>query len=243
MASSRRPASVSATATRRGRTRCVREVLEQAQVRAGVHLAHPAEPDDADAQLRSSCHLRCSFREARRSGRLGPLRLERGDLLLQCPSHLGLRQLTLQLVAQRLELGAAGHHPDQLVERHLGPREVTHAASTTQQHEPVAHRVGVVRVVRDEDDAETTVAGRGDVLQHDAGLPDAERGGRLVEDQHARTEVHRAGDRHTLPLATRQGADRLLDVAQVDAHRLQLGLGDPLHRRRCRADAAVPIPW
>jgi hypothetical protein len=53
----------------------------------------------------------------------------------------------------------------------------------------------------DEDDAKAAVASLGDVLQHDAGLPDAKRGGRLVEDEHAGPEVDGAGDRHALPLA------------------------------------------
>jgi hypothetical protein len=42
----------------------------------------------------------------------------------------------------------------------------------------------VVRVVRDEDDAQPAVARLRDVAQHDAGLLDAERRRRLVEDQH-----------------------------------------------------------
>ena len=161
---------------------------------------------------------------------------------LHALGDLGVGHLPRQLMAERLELGATGHHLHQLLQGHLGLGEVAHAASATQQHEPVTHRVGVVRVVGDEDDAEAAVARLGDVLQHHAGLADAEGGGRLVEDQHPGPEVDRAGDRHALPLAAGQGADRLLDVAQVDAHRRQLGLGDLLHRRRRRAGSVGPLP-
>ena len=45
----------------------------------------------------------------------------------------------------------------------------------------------------------------------------AERRRGLVEDQHARAVIDRPGDGHALALAARQGADRLLRVAQVDA--------------------------
>ena len=98
-----------------------------------------------------------------------------------------------------------------------------------EDHEVVADQVGVVRVVGDEDDAEAGVAGRGDVLQHHAGLLDAERGGRLVEDQHPGAEVDRPGDRDALPLAAGERADGLVDVLDDDAHLAQLA------RRRSRA--------
>ena len=47
-----------------------------------------------------------------------------------------------------------------------------------------------------------------DQLEHVDALLDAERRGRLVEDQHARAEVDGARDREALPLAARHRADR-----------------------------------
>ena len=93
----------------------------------------------------------------------------------------------------------------------------------------VADQVGVVRVVGDEHDAQAGVPRRRGVLEHDTGLLDAERRGRLVEDQHPGAEVDRPGDRHALPLAAGERADRLVDVLDDDAHLAQLLVGDPLH--------------
>jgi hypothetical protein len=76
---------------------------------------------------------------------------------------------------------------------------------------------------------EATLPRLDDVLQHHAGLLDAERGRGLVEDEHLRAEVHRPRDRHALPLAAGEGADRLVDVAQVDAHVEQFVLAGLLH--------------
>jgi hypothetical protein len=96
--------------------------------------------------------------------------------------HLGLQLLGrrgggaptgLQLVAERLQLRAAGHHGRQLVAGDLALREVAEAAAALEQHEPVADGIGVVRVVGDEHDAEPALAGLDDVLEHHARLLDA----------------------------------------------------------------------
>ena len=134
-----------------------------------------------------------------------------------------------QLVGQLLQLGAAGHQAGELVPGDLVLLVVADGRAAVQQQEPVAHRVGVVRVVGDEDDAQAAFAGLDDVLQHHPGLLDAEGGGRLVQDQHLGAEVHGAGDRHALALPAGQGADGLVHVAQVDAHRQQLVLAHLLH--------------
>ena len=44
------------------------------------------------------------------------------------------------------------------------------------------------------------------------------RRGRLVEDQHLGAEMDGARDGEALALAARQRADRLLGIAQLDAH-------------------------
>src|SRR6478752_4473583 len=135
----------------------------------------------------------------------------------------------LQLVRELGELVTAGHLAGQLVETHVGALLVEHGLAELEDDEVVADEVRVVRVVGDEDDAEAGVAGRSRVLQHHAGLLDAEGRGRLVEDEHAGAEVDGAGDRDALALAAREGADGLVDVLDDDAHLAQLLVGDALH--------------
>ena len=69
------------------------------------------------------------------------------------------------------------------------------------------------------------VPGLHDVAQHDAGLLDAQGRSRLVQDQQAGAEMDGPGDRDTLPLTTGQRADRLIGIADVDAHVGQLRPG------------------
>src|SRR2546429_7840804 len=89
----------------------------------------------------------------------------------------------------------------------------------------------MVRVVGDEDHRDATVPGLEDVLEDDAGLLDAERRRRLVEDQHAGAEVHGPRDRDRLALAPGERPDRLVGIADVDAHLLELAADDPLRGR------------
>ena len=93
----------------------------------------------------------------------------------------------------------------------------------------------VMRVVGDEHDPDAGLARLVDVLQDDPGLLDAERRGRLIEDQDLRPEVDRAGDGDALALATRQRPERLVDVLEVDPELGQLLGRDRPHLARCRA--------
>ena len=70
----------------------------------------------------------------------------------------------------------------------------------------------VMGVVGDEHDPDAGLARLVDVLEDDARLLDAERRGRLVEDQDLRPEIDRAGDGDALALAARQRPERLVDV-------------------------------
>src|SRR5919201_6359628 len=105
-------------------------------------------------------------------------------------SFLAARQ-RLELVLELGELGAAGHQADELLLVDLTLRVRPEGLSPVQDHEAVAHRVRVVRVVADEDDTGAVLAGAHDVAEHDPRGFDAEGGGRLVEDQHPRAEVDR----------------------------------------------------
>ena len=68
----------------------------------------------------------------------------------------------------------------------------------------------MAHVVGDEDHADALLAHLVDGRQDVGGLTHAERRSGLVEDQHLGTEVDGAGDGDGLPLAAREGADRLL---------------------------------
>ena len=59
----------------------------------------------------------------------------------------------LELVGERFELGTSRHLPDELLAGDLALRVVADHAAAVEQHEVVTDRVGVVRVVRDEDNA------------------------------------------------------------------------------------------
>src|SRR6266496_128995 len=148
-----------------------------------------------------------------------------------------------QFVFERFQFRTARHLPGQLVDVDLGLLVRTERGTPLEQQEPVRDGIGVVRVVRDQHDAEAAVARLGDVLEHHSGLLDAQRGGGLVQDQHLRAEVDGPRDRDALPLAAGQGTHRLLDVTQVDAHVGQRLLGRlpsfaPVQRaERSKADA------
>ena len=73
------------------------------------------------------------------------------------------------------------------------------------------------------------------MTQHDRRLLDAQRGGRLVEDQDPGAEVLGPGDRQRLALAAGQRPDELVRVADLDADVLHLLAGDP--RRLARVEA------
>ena len=100
-------------------------------------------------------------------------------------------------------------------------------AAAGQDGERIADRQRVLDVVRDEDDPEPLVP-RGDrMTEDDRRLLDAERRRRLVEDQDLGPEVLGPCDRQGLPFATRERADELLRVANVDPDVVHLLLGDP----------------
>jgi len=103
----------------------------------------------------------------------------------------------------RLQILTARHDGDHFVSRNLGLGEGACAATTVEQREHVAHRIGVVDVVGDEDHGESAEPRLDHEFQHHRGLMDAKGRGGFVEDQHLGAKVYRAGDRYGLPLASR----------------------------------------
>src|SRR5258705_2391081 len=89
----------------------------------------------------------------------------------------------LELVLELGQLLAARHQADELLSVDLGLLERAEALAAIEDHEAVAHRIRVVRVVRDEDDGDATLACLQDVPEDDAGLLHAECRRRLCPDQ------------------------------------------------------------
>jgi hypothetical protein len=145
-------------------------------------------------------------------------------------------------VRQLVQFRAARHQPGELLTSDLPLGQGAQAAAAVEHQEAVAHRIGVVRVVGDQHDADPPVPRLRDVPQDDAGLLHAERRRRLVQDQHPGTEVERAGDRHRLPLSPGQRADRLVRVADVDAHGGQLPAGGLPRAGRVESEERPPAP-
>src|SRR5262249_8565215 len=151
--------------------------------------APPDQPSNARSSLTRSSTTRpaapsvastCRTSRITRSFRLTGLFLE------GCGSS---GRKVLELVCELLQLGAAGHHPQEVLAADLALRRAVHQPSAVEDGEAIADRVGVMGVVGDEYDADAAVARLQDVAEHDPRLLDAECRGRLVKDQHSRAEV------------------------------------------------------
>ncbi len=95
----------------------------------------------------------------------------------------------------------------------------------------VGHLEDVRHVVADEDDAQTAVAELPHDVEHLLGLPDPERRGRLVENDHPTAERHRPRDGHGLTLPAGKGLHHLRDVLDgSDPQGADLFLGLSPHR-------------
>ena len=124
--------------------------------------------------------------------------------------------------ADGVALDAGDVGDDLVVVRLLGVQLGDHGAEV-EHVDVVRHLEHVREVVADDDDADTSVGKAPHKRQHLFGLRDAERGRRLVEDDHLRLLQHGASDRHGLALAAGQRGDLL-------AHRLHGPDRQPLQR-------------
>ncbi len=109
-------------------------------------------------------------------------------------------------------VGGAGDRGDDRLAGDVGDAEVAVVAAEPQHDDAVGDGLHVGHVVADQDDAVPALAQPLDEVEHLGGLRDAERGGRLVEDDDARLADERPGDRDGLALAAGERGDR-------DAHR------------------------
>ncbi len=144
------------------------------------------------------------------------------------------------LLFEIAQLGAARHHGRDLLAADVALGEEAHRAAAIEEHEVVADRISVVDVVGDQDHREAVGARLRDVAQHERRLLDAERRGRLVEDQHAGAEIDGAGDREALPLAARKRADRLMRIADMDADLVHFFAVDGVRRAPVEALPGPP---
>ena len=77
---------------------------------------------------------------------------------------------------------------------------------------PIGHLEDLGHVVRDQDDRHAPLAEVVNELEHASRLPDPERCGRLVENDHLAAERCGPGHRHRLALTTGKRLDSLRDV-------------------------------
>ena len=110
----------------------------------------------------------------------------------------------------------------------LGPHLGGHPTEVERRH-PVGDLHDVVHVVRDQYDAAALVGQAAYEVEHLTGLGDAERGGRLVEEDDLAVPQHRLGDRDGLSLTTGQVRHEL-------AHR-----GDRADRQARQRLARLPL--
>jgi len=142
---------------------------------------------------------------------------------------------TLEFMFKARKFTAAGHMIDESLERQMLAWGVKFDLAKFENDEVIANKVGMMRVVRDEDDPDASVARRSDVFEYNTRLFDAECGGGFVKDQHSRTEVDGARNSDDLPLSARKSADGLFDVGHGDAHLLELFVRDRAHFVRVEA--------
>ena len=132
---------------------------------------------------------------------------------------------------EKLADDAAGHQPHQLVAADAARIARRHIAPVAQHGDAVADPLDLLHAVRDVDDAHALAFDLRDEAEELLRLPLRQRGGRLVEDQHAQLRAERLGDLHHL----------LLGAAQIvhPVRRLQREAEplDDLHRAAAQAPA------
>src|SRR3954464_14036385 len=119
---------------------------------------------------------------------------------------MSYRQLLLAWYGAEL---ARGDRLDHLALRRRARLEAGDVLAEAQHGDVVGDLEDVVEVMRDDDDGESLMAEAADEIEHLARLGDAERGRRLVEDDDLRVPHDGLGDRHRLPLSTRQAGHGL----------------------------------
>jgi len=126
-----------------------------------------------------------------------------------------------------LKLGhvlAACHKVGDLFARLLALAEVGRLGAFDQNREVVADRQRMDHVVSDENHRNALFARLENDAENMRRLLDAQRRGRLVEDQHAGAEMHGARNRKRLTLAARQAANESISVGDACDPKIADGL-------------------
>ena len=103
-------------------------------------------------------------------------------------------------------LGRAGDGGDDVLVAHVGCEEVAVVAAESQHDDPVGDSLHVGHVVADQHHPVAALAQPLDEVEHLGRLRDAQRGGRLVEDDDPRVADERSGDRDGLTLPPESAA-------------------------------------
>ncbi len=132
------------------------------------------------------------------------------------PRRVGGHRLRLFARAVRTDF-AAEHRRNQRHARQPVRRLAAHHRAVAQHGEPVAHPVALRQPMAHQHDRDAGRAQLLDDAEQHLDFRTAQRGSRLVENQHARAERHPACDRHHLLLAEPERADLVgrIDVEPV----------------------------
>src|SRR5205823_7208582 len=126
------------------------------------------------------------------------------------------------LRARRREDAELGRPPVQLRAELVWRRDTDHAMP--EERDAIAEPIGLVEVVRAEEDRPSLAAERDDELADRLRRVGVEARGRLVEEEHARLVQRGASDRHLLLHAPRKGRHGL-QAAVPEVHQAQVALG------------------
>ena len=121
-----------------------------------------------------------------------------------------------------------GHQRHHVIGVHLLRKHVGHDPAAPEHHDPVGQAKHLIDVVAGEQDRRAPLTQAGDQLLHLGSLDDAQRRGRLVEQQHPGLAGHRTRHGHHLALAAGErphspGGVRQRDVIAAE-HRLGGGV-------------------
>ncbi len=174
----------------------------EAAVAGAEHLAaagadEPAEADDLPGGDGEADVAHDELAGALRMGDAEPLD---GEHLVALGRQLG---------ARRVEVGQAppDHRADDPLRVELRACDLVDDSAVAQHREAVAQLGDLVEPVADEDGRQPVLAQVADDVEEAVGLLARQRGGRLVEDQHRRVAVERAGDHHELLVTGAELAD------------------------------------
>jgi hypothetical protein len=125
-----------------------------------------------------------------------------------------------------LAVGDARDGGDDVIFRRVLHCEARHAFAEPKAYDPVGHVEDIDQIVADHKQGVAFISEAFDQSEHLCRLLDAERSGRLIEDQQLWIAEKRAGDRNRLALSTGQRGDRRAQILDLDRKARQQAYGD-----------------